>query len=43
VRAVVGRVQHDGVVGDAEVIDQLQQFSDVPVVLDHAVAVFVLP
>ncbi|MCK7577558.1 MAG: hypothetical protein MZV65_18305 [Chromatiales bacterium] len=33
----------DGVVGDAEVVDQLEQFADVHVVLDHAVAVFVLP
>ncbi len=33
---------NDGVVGDAEVVEQLEQFADVHVVLDHAVAVFVL-
>ena len=37
VRAVVGRVHDDGVVGDAEIVEQLQQFADVHVVLDHAV------
>jgi hypothetical protein len=42
VRAVVGGVLDDGVVGDAEVVDELEQFADVHVVLDHAVAVFVL-
>ena len=41
VRAVVGRVLHDRVVGEAEVVDQLEQFADVIVVLDHAVVVFV--
>ena len=43
VRAVVGRILDDGVVGEAEVVDQLEQFADLHVVLDHAVAVFVLP
>ena len=42
-RAVVGRVHDDRVVGDAEIVDKLQQLADVHVVLDHAVAVFVLP
>ena len=43
VRAVVGGILDDGVVGEAEVVDQLEQFADLHVVLDHAVAVFVLP
>src|SRR6185312_13699247 len=33
-RAVVGRVDDDGVVGDAEVVEQLQQLADMPVGLD---------
>ena len=32
----------DGVVGDAEIVKQFEKFGDVHVVLDHAVAVFVL-
>jgi thiazole synthase ThiGH ThiG subunit len=37
--AVVGRPDHDRVVGDAEVVDLLQHLADVPVVLDHAVGI----
>ena len=37
--AVVRRVDDDGVVGDAEVVELLQQLADVAVVLDHAVGV----
>ena len=43
VGAVVGRILDDGVVGDAKVVDELKQFAHHHVVLDHAVAVFVLP
>jgi len=43
VRAVVGRIHHDRVVTETEVIDDLEQLADVRVVLDHAVAVLVLP
>ena len=39
VRAVVGRVEDDGVVGDLQVVERLEQLADVPVVLDHAVGV----
>ena len=39
-RAVVGRVEDDGVVGDAEIVERLEQLADVAVVLDHAVGVF---
>ena len=42
VRAVVGRVQDDRVVGDAEIVELLEQFADVAVVLDHPVRVLVL-
>ena len=42
VRAVVGGVLDDRVVGEAEVVDQLEQLADVQVVLDHAVGVFVV-
>ena len=35
------RVDDDGVVGDAEVVERLQQLADVPVMLDHAVGVLV--
>ena len=41
-RAVVGRVEHDRVVGDAEIVERLEHGADVGIVLDHAVAVFVL-
>ena len=37
--AVVGGVDDDGVVGDAEIVELLQQLADVPVGLDHAVGV----
>jgi hypothetical protein len=42
VRAVVGGVEHDGVVGDAELVEQVEELADVHVVLDHAVGVLVL-
>ena len=35
--AVVGRPDHDRVVGDAQVVQLLQELADVAVVLDHAV------
>ena len=37
--AIVGRVNDDGVVGDAEVVEQLQQLADVAVGLHHAVRI----
>ena len=39
-RPVVGGVDDDGVVGDAEVVERLEQRPDMAVVLDHAVDVF---
>ena len=36
---VVGRVHHDGVVGDAELVELGEQLADLAVVLDHAVGV----
>ena len=41
VRAVVGGVDDDGVVGDAHVVERLQQLADMAVVLDHAVGIVV--
>ena len=41
VRAVVGGVEHDGVVGHAQFVDQVQQFADMHVVFHHAVVVLV--
>jgi hypothetical protein len=41
VRAVVGGVEHDGVVGDAEFVEQVEELADMHVVLDHAGGVFV--
>ena len=41
VRPVVGRVDHDGVLRDAEVVEGLEELADVLVVLPHAVGVFV--
>jgi hypothetical protein len=43
VRAVVGGIEHDRVVGDAKLVELLKEQADVPVVLDHAVGVLVLP
>ncbi len=40
--SVIGRVDDDRVVGDAEIIEYFQQFADVAVMLDHAVSVFVV-
>ena len=37
--AVVGGVNDDRVVGDAEVVELLEQLADVTVVLDHAVGI----
>ena len=37
--AVVGGVDDDGVVGDAEVVELLEQLADMAVVLDHAVGI----
>jgi hypothetical protein len=42
VRPVVGGVEDDGVVGDAELVEQVEELADVHVVLDHAVGVLVL-
>ena len=41
-RAVVGRVEDDRVVGDAQIVQRLKQFADIAVVLDHAVGIFVI-
>ena len=37
--AVVGGVDHDRVVGDAEVVELLQELADLPVMLHHAVRI----
>ena len=42
VRAVVGRVHDDRVVGDAELVELVEDHADVAVVLDHAVVVLAL-
>ena len=41
--AVVGRVDDDGVFGDAEVVELLQKLPDLPVMLDHAVGIGAKP
>ena len=43
VRAVVGRVHDEGVVGDAEVVQRLEHRADILVVVDHGVVVRALP
>ena len=40
VRAVVGRVNEECVVGDAEIVDGFQNLSDIVIVLEHAVEIF---
>ena len=43
VRPVVGRVHHEGVLRDAELVQQVQHLADVLVVIDHRVVVGRLP
>ena len=43
VRPVVGAVDDDRVLGDAELVDQVEQLADVAVVIDHRVVVLRLP
>ena len=43
VRAVVGRVHDEGVVGDAEIIQRLEDRADILVVVDHGVVIRALP
>jgi hypothetical protein len=43
VRTVVGRVHDERVVGDAELVEQVEQRADGPVVIDHRVVVWRLP
>ena len=43
VRPVVGAVHDDGVVGDAQLVEQVEQLADVLVVVDHHVVVLGLP
>ena len=43
VRAVVGRVHDEGVVGDAELVEQVEHLADVLVVVDHGVVIGRLP
>ena len=38
---VVGCVDDDGVVGDAEIVERLEELADVTVMLDHAVGILV--
>ena len=42
-RPVVGAVHDDRVVGDAELVELVEQLADVPVVVDHRVVVLRLP
>ena len=42
-RAVVGRVLDEGVLGDAELVEQVEHLADVLVVVDHRVVVRRLP
>ena len=42
-RAVVGAVHDEGVVGDAQVIQRLEDRADILVVVDHGVVVRALP
>ena len=42
-RPVVGRVHDDRVVGDPELVEQVEQLADVPVVVEHRVVVRRLP
>ena len=39
VRAVVGRVHHERVVGDLEIVEHLEDLPDIPVMVDHRVVI----
>ena len=41
--AVVGGIHHDGVVGDAQLVELVEQLADVPIVLHHAVGIEAQP
>ena len=41
--AVVGGIENDRVVGEAEVVEGLEELADMAVMLHHAVAVLILP
>src|SRR4029078_5406730 len=36
---VVGRINHNGVVGDAEVVELFQKLTDLTIMLDHAIGI----
>lgn len=42
-RAVAGRVLHEGVVGDTQRVDEVEHLADVLVVVDHHVVELGLP
>ena len=41
VRAVVGRVDNNGVFADAQLVDQIENLANVTVVLNHTIMVFI--
>ena len=43
VGAVVGAVHHDGVIGDAQLIEQVEHLADALIVIDHHVVILRLP
>ena len=43
VGAVVGRIHHERVVGDAELVEKIERLADVLVVVDHGVVIGRLP
>jgi len=43
VRSVVGRIHHESIVGDAQLVEQVEHLADVLVVVDHRVVVGKLP
>ena len=43
VRAVVGRIHDEGIVGDAELIEEVEHLADVLVMVDHGVVIGRLP
>ena len=41
-RAVVGRIKHQRIVGDAEFVELVQELTDIAVMQHHGVGIFVL-
>jgi len=42
VRTIIGGIEHDGVIGDAEIVQLFEKQADVSIVLHHAIGILIL-